>query len=157
MESLQPAVVSYWRLSGAISAIVVFVVFAVYGLPMLFVWRPLGIGVLVTGAVVALARLAWSLASSRLRYRSLAYAVHDGLVRLRYGVLVRTEKVIPIERMQHIDIDHGPVERWFGLMSLSVFTAGGRRATFRLPGLSPARAEELRAQLLRDALRNDSV
>jgi hypothetical protein len=143
--------VSYWRLSGALTAASIFAGFAVYGLPALFMYRAVGIAILASGAVIAIARLIWSLVASGLRYRHLGFSTDGGVLRLRSGVLVRTEKVIPTRRLQHIDIDRGPLERWFGLASVSVFTAGGRRATFRLPGLSPETAESLRAELLRNA------
>jgi membrane protein YdbS with pleckstrin-like domain len=143
--------VGYWRLSGAITAASIFAAFAFYGVPALFFSRPLGIAILSSGAALAVARLIWALIASRLRYDNLAFSTEGGVLRLRSGVLVRTEKVIPTERLQHIDIDRGPLERWFDLASISVFTAGGRRATFRLPGLSPDTAEKLRAELLRDA------
>jgi len=54
-----------------------------------------------------------------------------------------------VSRLQHVDIDQGPLERLFGLASLTVFTAGGRGATFRVNGLTPSRAEAMRDQILR--------
>ena len=151
LRSVEPRVVSYWRMSGAITAAGIFVAFASYGVPALFLSRALGVAILASGAAVASARLVWGLFMSRARYDNLGFSSDGGVLRLRSGVLVRTEKVIPTRRLQHVDIDRGPLERWFDLASVSVFTAGGRRATFRLPGLSPETAESLRAQLLRDA------
>jgi membrane protein YdbS with pleckstrin-like domain len=151
LRSVEPRVVRYWRLSGALTAASSFAGFAVYGIPALFLSRALGIALLASGAVLAIGRLIWALVASSLRYRNLAFSTSGGVLRLRSGVLMRTEKVIPTRRLQHIDIDRGPLERWFDLASVSVFTAGGRRATFRLPGLSPENAERLRAELLRDA------
>jgi uncharacterized protein len=154
LQSVEPRVVRYWRLSGALTAASIFAGFAVYGIPALLLSRALGIALLASGAVIAGARLIWALVASSLRYRHLRFSTDGGVLRLRSGVFVRTEKVIPTRRLQHIDIDRGPLERWFDLASVSVFTAGGRRATFRLPGLSPQSAESLRAELLRDASRD---
>jgi hypothetical protein len=51
-------------------------------------------------------------------------------------------------RIQHVDIDIGPVDRAFGLASLSLFTAGTVSAVGRIPGLPPDAAETLRETLL---------
>lgn len=67
---------------------------------------------------------------------------------VRDGILQHREKVIPVCRMQHVDVLQGPLERRFGLAGLSVFTAGGAHATFRLTGLRLERAHALRDRIL---------
>ncbi len=151
LKAVDPAVVSYWRVSAALTSAAIFVGFAVYAVPALYFAPKIGVGLLVAATLTSTPGLLFALVTSSMRYRRLAYSTDHGVLRLRYGVLVHTEKVIPTRRLQHIDIDRGPVERWFGLVSLSVFTAGGRRATFSLPGLSPQTAEALRAQLVQEA------
>ena len=73
----------------------------------------------------------------------------------RYGILFIEEKAIPISRLQHVDLYRGLLERFFGLTTLIVFTAGTEGAHFRLPGLSVNRARELRDIIL--AARGDDV
>lgn len=83
-----------------------------------------------------------------LRWRTTRYAVVDGALRLRSGILSRSERVIPASRISALDTTRGVVQRAFGLVSLEVQTAGGgRKAELRLDALSTDEAERLRAVL----------
>lgn len=150
MESLDPKVVWYWRLA-AIPRIVPALVMAMIVASVL----PSRHGEASTQMIVAMVVLGgigaaalWNVVSASLRFRRFRFEVTGGLLRVQHGIIIRKEKIIPIDRMQHLDVDHGPIERIFGLARLSVFTAGGRAATFQLPGLSRARADSLRAQIV---------
>ncbi|GAA3718661.1 hypothetical protein GCM10022268_28690 [Sphingomonas cynarae] len=52
--------------------------------------------------------------------------------------------MVPLSRVQHIDVSQGPVERAFGVARLILHTAGTSHAVVVLPGLSRVKAEELR-------------
>lgn len=62
----------------------------------------------------------------------------------RSGVFFRTTTVIPFNRVQHCEVNEGPIERWFGLKTLEVFTAGGDSSDLSIPGLADDRAEILK-------------
>jgi hypothetical protein len=89
-------------------------------------------------------------------YRNWRYAVTDDGVELRHGVLVRHESSIPHFRVQHIDIGQGPLDRWRGIVKLSISTASPA-SDGSLPGIEPDRAEELRARILARAEADDGV
>lgn len=101
-----------------------------------------GVAVLLQLVGVAYARAAWW----RTRYRLDA----EGLL-IQRGVFWRSETRVARSRVQHTDIDHGPIDRWLGLADLRVHTAGTRLASVRLGGVSDARAHELRDALLSQA------
>ena len=77
------------------------------------------------------------------RYRHLRYLVHEGGLRIRRGVLWRRVIWIPITRVQHTDFSQGPVERKYGLATLTVHTAGTTGASISLPGLEYELASRL--------------
>jgi membrane protein YdbS with pleckstrin-like domain len=56
--------------------------------------------------------------------------------------------VLPLARLQHVETLSNPVERAFGLVRLSCFTAGGRGADLILEGLPVERAEAIKQHLL---------
>ena len=64
--------------------------------------------------------------------------------------------VVPLRRVQHLDVTQGLVEREYGVGTLVVHTAGTRDATVSVPGLPYAEAERLRdavqAHVLDDAV-----
>jgi putative membrane protein len=83
-----------------------------------------------------------------LRWRATRYAVADGALRLRSGILSRSERVIPASRISALDTTRGIVQRAFGLVSLEVQTAGGgKKAELRLDALTTEEAERLRSAL----------
>jgi hypothetical protein len=159
MEKAEPSVVSYWRISGIFTGLVIFGGVALQGLLVALSDSPkIGFGIFGGAMGLGALQVGWTLLTTRLRYRRLAFSVAGGHLRVRHGVLVHREKTIPIARLTHLDVDRGPFERLFGLSSLSIFTAGGRAATFRLPGLRPERAEEIRKEVLaRAAADNDDT
>jgi membrane protein YdbS with pleckstrin-like domain len=72
-------------------------------------------------------------------------------VLLAHGVWWQTRRSIPRSRIQHVDIESGPIERALGLSNLILFTAGTGDSDGRIPGLRQATAEALREVLLQNA------
>jgi uncharacterized protein len=92
-----------------------------------------------------------------LRYRTWGFALRDSDLLLHYGVLFRTVSIVPHARIQHVDTQRGPLERWLGLTELVVYTAGVRGAILSIPGLSAERADELRDRLVALSGAGDAV
>lgn len=89
-------------------------------------------------------------------YRRWRYGVTDDGVEIRHGLLVRQESSIPHFRVQHIDLHQGPLDRWRGIVKLSISTASpATDAT--LPGIEPEQARTLRARILERAEADDGV
>lgn len=63
------------------------------------------------------------------------------------GIWTQVHTVVPLDRVQHIDISQGPVERGCGVCRLVVHTAGTLHSQVVLPGLSRPRAEEMRDEI----------
>lgn len=80
-------------------------------------------------------------------WRSWQFRVGDGALHLRHGVLTRRESTIPYHRVQHIDLEAGPLERRMGLTSLILRTASASSDS-TVPGIDAGDAESLRARIL---------
>jgi len=76
------------------------------------------------------------------------YAVREQDLLFHEGLLWKSTTVIPRNRIQHIETENGPVERWFGLVTLKCYGAGGQQADLVIPGLNEALGEQLRQHLL---------
>lgn len=83
-----------------------------------------------------------------LAYRAWRFSLREHDVWMRYGVLWRTRRSVPRVRIQHVDVESGPIERMLGLANLVVYTAGTGDADARIPGLRLGSAEWLRDELL---------
>ena len=147
LTPLDPAYKSMLRLQMAIVALVLLVAatIAEVAIPG---W---------TGAVwlPALAVIAYALIRVPLRrYNARGYSLAAERLRVVRGVIFRADTVVPFGRVQHIDVGQGPLERAFGLATLTVHTAGTHNASVSLPGLRHADAtamrEEIRAAIRRD-------
>jgi membrane protein YdbS with pleckstrin-like domain len=77
------------------------------------------------------------------RHERLFYLIDEGGLRIRRGVFWRKVIWIPISRVQHTDFSQGPVQRSFGLATLTVHTAGTAGASISLSGLDHGVAARL--------------
>lgn len=90
----------------------------------------------------------WGLRRPLRLYRSWGYRLDDRVLETRSGVLFQHTRLLPLSRLQHVDIKRGPLERRFGLASLILHTAGTHAASTEIPGLAADEAVRLRDHLL---------
>lgn len=72
------------------------------------------------------------------------YAIRDKDIIYKTGIFFRSSLIIPFNRIQHCEIEQGPIDRLFGLAELSLFTAGGSGSDLKIPGLAQDRANSLK-------------
>lgn len=149
MQALHPNVVRLWRLNGAVAAVFygVFVAVGEY-----FLARELGNRwplptFVIAGAIFALVFLL-GMVMPALQYAKWRYALRPDDVLITYGVIWRTRRCIPRQRIQHVDITSGPFQRWMGLVSLNLYTAGMMGTIGAIPGITEPQAERMREQLV---------
>lgn len=78
------------------------------------------------------------------RFSRWRYALSSDLLRVVHGWLLRQDTVVPLGRVQHIDVHQGPLMRKWDLATLTVHTAGNHGASVSLPGLKHADAVAMR-------------
>jgi len=78
------------------------------------------------------------------RWRRWGYAFTERELHVASGWLTRVHTVVPVSRVQHIDVSQGPIERSAGVATLSLHTAGTEGSLVVLPGIRRERAEEIR-------------
>jgi membrane protein YdbS with pleckstrin-like domain len=149
VNALHPRVRIVWRLSALLA---VLVLSAGVGALEILVLSPRDVtgfypGV-VTGSVAALG-LILALAWPGLHFRHWRWDVGPDRVTIQKGVIWRSRSLIPRVRIQHVDTQTSPLQRWLGLSSLIIYTAGTRGADAEIPGLAVEDAERLREELAR--------
>lgn len=72
------------------------------------------------------------------------YALREKDIIYKSGLIFRKIVVLPFNRVQHIEVNHGPIDRMYKLASLKLFTAGGSTSDLKIPGLSDMRAQKLK-------------
>jgi membrane protein YdbS with pleckstrin-like domain len=85
---------------------------------------------------------------SRLAFHKKAFAFRDHDVVFRYGIIATNTMIIPYNRVQHVALHEGLIERWFGLAKVEVFTAGGTASDLEIPGIKKSQAEDIKQLLM---------
>jgi uncharacterized protein len=88
------------------------------------------------------------------RWGRLGYALHPKMLQVVRGWLFHTDTIVPLVRVQHIDLTRGPLDKAFGTATLVVHTAGTHNSIVALPGLSPENASAIRDEI-RQHIRSD--
>ena len=149
LTPLHPNHVKALRLGTILLAIPPFVI--------ALVWEV--IGFLPPGAAIVpvVLLIAWFVIRVPLR-RHAARGFDMGADRLRVvrGLMWRKDTVVPFVRIQHIDVERGPIERYYGLATLVLHTAGTHNASVSLPGLAEEDALAMR-EAIRDKIRRDTL
>lgn len=88
------------------------------------------------------------------QYRHWGYDMGTDRLRIVRGYMFYRDTVVPFGRIQHIDVDQGPIDRRYDLATLTVHTAGNHNSKVVLPGLRHADALHMR-ETIRAAIRQD--
>ena len=102
------------------------------------------------GTLVTLGLFFLAFVQPRLAYRWFGYEITELGLYVARGRFWRKWQVVPHARVQTVDTKRGPLERTFGLVSVSVTTASAEGGT-ALPGLDPQVADALVEELARRA------
>ncbi|MBA4161990.1 MAG: hypothetical protein C0515_07925 [Novosphingobium sp.] len=101
----------------------------------------------------ALAIAVWiGLVAPARAYRRMGYAFSADRLRVVKGYIFQTDTLVPLSRVQHIDVEAGPLLRMLELTELQVHTAAAEDATVTVPGLLRADAEAIR-EAIREHIR----
>lgn len=133
---------------------------AIVGLIVLF--TSVGLGWLlysIAGIVFAIALflLFLSFAWPRIEHRHRSWRLTKVGLEVRHGVWWKHLQAVPWARVQHADVSQGPLQRMYGIGTLTVHTAGTSNSSVNLSGLAHEQAIELRDQIIRQRSSSDVV
>lgn len=100
------------------------------------------------GLPLLLVVTALSLVASAARYFTFTYRVEAGELITRQGILDRTERHIPLTRVQDVRMEQGVLHRLLGVVDVHIETAGGQGAEASLSAVGRADAERLRRAIV---------
>jgi membrane protein YdbS with pleckstrin-like domain len=140
LTPLDPSYIKVMRIVGAIGAVIPLIGAGVLEIAQLV---PPGVIIIPVGLLLAY----WVWAVPKRRYDRWGYDAGPDRLRIERGYLFYSDTVVPYGRIQHIDVDQGPIERRYGLATLSTHTAGTHGSTVTLPGLKHEDAIALRERI----------
>lgn len=150
-HSLDPRNIQTERIAGLIFAGIVSIGLLV---GVIVVWVNIGanlIWILIASAaaLLAVAFFAWVWFWPTISHRHSKWRLDEEGLEIRHGVLWRHQITIPLGRVQHADVSQGPLQRMYGLGTMTVNTAGTQNASVDLAGLAHENAIALRDQIVR--------
>lgn len=76
------------------------------------------------------------------------YALRQLDIIYKEGLLWKKQSLVPFNRIQHAEVNQGPIERMFDLGELNIYTAGGSSSDLSIKGISKEKAMSIKHFLL---------
>ena len=90
---------------------------------------------------------AWFGVAATLRFWFFRYSLEEDRVRIRQGVLKKTELDVQFDRIQGVHVEQSLIFRLLGLVTVGFDTAGSTQQEGKLPAVSPGFATALRTRI----------
>ena len=142
----QPLSPVYPSLNTGITALVFGMTIVVFLLVASLLNFPLWIKLTLPSILLVIAALMTRFTLEAARVKRFAIREHDIL--FASGVFWRSQTIQPLNRIQHVEISSGPIDKRFGLAEIHLFSSGSGSATYVIPGLPVSVAEDLREFVL---------
>ncbi|WP_405078693.1 PH domain-containing protein [Paenibacillus chitinolyticus] len=98
----------------------------------------------IAAAASAVSLVLFTFVIPQARYRLYAFEVTEEELEIRSGWIWITNILVPMVRVQHVELERGPLQRYYGLAELKIVTAA---TTHRIRGLSEDDAAALKHRL----------
>ena len=131
-----------WFIFAIIVAVVLSIIFINVTDPEARKW------ILMTAVPVLSIAVVLSFVTAYFGFHQMAYAIRSRDIIYKKGLIYRKTTIIPFNRIQHCEVNHGPIDRIFNLASLKVFTAGGESSDLEIPGLTESRAQMIKDYII---------
>lgn len=142
-QRLDPRMLKVWRLNALLTSAVFPLGAAGAGIASWKLGWPWWIGAGLAAFGVLLAWLT-GYALPPMVWKSWRYGIREEEIDLKRGIFQKKRTVIPMVRVQHVDMKQGPVMRRYGLASVTFSTAAG---SHEIPGLDAETADEVRIRI----------
>ena len=113
---ISPKALRYWQTTGMIFSIIFSIVVVLVYLLFFKQWYILPSIVVV----IALACFVFPI----IEYKQWAYLIELDRVEIIHGIFSVERTVIPINRIQHVKLEQGLIQKYFDLSDVTIYTAG---------------------------------
>lgn len=154
MRKLHPDWILAERKSALISnGIWLLAVLVILSVPTLLDWFRIPVWIWIIAILVVVLRMGLNaFVLPYFRYEKFAFHVSDEEVHIHRGWLFISEMIVPMTRVQHVELESGPILRQYGLASVEIVTAA---TTHVIAGLKLDEAEQLKQRIGELARRTD--
>jgi len=100
---------------------------------------------LIAGAILLI--IAYSAVITTLGFPKKGYLIREKDVSFQRGLITYRVTSVPLNRIQHVEVNQGVLAKMLQLSSVKIYTAGGTSSDLTIPGLSEPEALKLKAFL----------
>lgn len=138
------------RISGMLEHLIVFIIIGVLlSLDAHFQWVRWVGWILMGLGLAAVLSAVWSIAFKPVLFQKYwRYDVDEEFIQLKHGVFVVSHVLVPMTKVQSVELKQGPLQRRYNLYSIHVSTMG---STHSIPLIPEQEAHALRDQIARFA------
>lgn len=132
-----------YRITGLISNGVFFILIIAYMSVALWKdWTLIPVWIGLALFILSLVLYTWVI--PRVKYARFRYELFEEEIEIKSGLIFITNVLVPMVRVQHVELGSGPLMRKFDLASVSIVTAA---TTHQIVGLKQTDAEKLKRQI----------
>ncbi len=147
-EQLDRQVITYWRIHHLIATVILLGLLGFVSLGFAVALPEVRLLLLVAFLALAALRIFLFFWLPPKRYAAWSYRLTDQVFETRFGVFSKMSQMVPLSRLQHVDLQTGFIENHLGIASLVLFTAGTTHSVIIIPGLKKETAAALRDKLV---------
>ncbi len=107
--------------------------------------------------IIGIALLSITIVSAILKFLFFRFSLEDKNLVIRSGWLKKEVKIIPLEKIQSVNIEQGPLHQLLNIVKLSIDTAGSQKTEAKIDALHKSMATSLREQLLLKATQQETI
>ena len=111
----------------------------------------------IVGLTLVVAAGLYSLLWPKVEHKRVSFKIDPLGIEIHQGVFWRSQICVPIGRVQHADVGQGPLQRMFGVSTLTLHTAGTTNASVEIEGLDHAFAVSVRDWIVHQRKNYDAV
>lgn len=131
------------------ACVVIIIIGILFYLDYRFSWKDWIGWILIAITVLYILASIWSVTIRPfLLYKNTRYRVDEEFLQLKTGAFIEEYEIVPMTKIQSVEMNQGPIMRKYGLCSISVKTMGSSHA---ISGLPRDVAWELRNQIAHHA------
>lgn len=139
-NKIEKDMVKVWHIRSYITLAVFFIICGIYVFLMmkfqLWFWPAY-----VIGGIGIISFICSRYVTANLKYKTFRYEIREDEMEIQSGVFIITRVLIPMNRIQYVTMEQGPIMKKYGLAELEISTAAPNHS---IEGITEERAEELR-------------
>lgn len=98
-----------------------------------------------------------TLIMSLLGFKYKKFVIREKDIIFQTGLIIRKKIHVPFNRVQHVEVNQGVIDRYLNLAKLKIFTAGGSKSDLSIPGLKNEDALRMKSFILQKTEEDESI